>query len=157
MTVWAGSLSFIQRDLHVAAGSARNAFSSLVPIGRLSVLLALLFLLQTHTGTECTACWLSRTAVLMRLRGTDTCELTAVRRAAGWHHPQGSNDWVNSPRWLRRLQSRCVAGCFLSQPPLLLCDYCTYINWRPGLGKPDAAEPSSTRRKAVLSVQSESN
>lgn len=82
-------------------------------------------------------------------------ELTGVPHAAGWHHPQGANDWVTSSRWLRRLPSRCTADCFLTQPPL--CDYCTYFRTALTPKNPDAAEPNSAPHKTVLSPQSESN
>lgn len=113
-----------------------------------SIVNTVLFLVQTHTWTHTQNLHPADSAGRRWwcvLRAHVCGEPTGVQHAAGWYHPQGANDWVTSSRWLRRLSSRCIADCFLTQPSL--CDYCTYfidgINSGPGSGKPDAAEPNT--------------
>ncbi len=125
-----------------------------------SVVSKVFFLLHTHTLTHHlnpadSAGW----RWWFEAGGHVYGELTGVGCAAGWHHPQGTNDWVTSSHWLCRLQSRCIVDSFPTRRALY--DYCTYFiqgtNSRPGSGKTDATEPNSVLHKTVISLQSESN
>lgn len=75
-------------------------------------------------------------------------ELSGIKRAVGWHHPQHSNDWVTSSRWLHRLPSRCIADCLLTQPPLR--DYCTYSALSTALTRENPTQSSQAARRIRL-------